>query len=183
MLFVVRCELFLRFAMNNTQQTTNNTPQSKRNIIFLKLLFFTKRLLGRGLLLGSGASGRGSRLRGARWRRSRRACLSVITTGSGIVSTAAASTTAVLTTNELEGINDYRQLTALSATLLVFPLVEFETTLNEDGFPFGEILIDQLCSFGECRAIHEGSFFAIFTIDALKSAIRGNSKIDHRCVG
>src|SRR5256885_12009240 len=111
---------------------------SKRDVVVVELLFVAEGGLGLGLL-GSGplsGAARGHRTRGG-------AFVAFLVSHSSATTTS----TAVAASNELETFHHDRQLAALAAALLVFPLVVLQASFDEDRLALGEILIVELRLF------------------------------------
>src|SRR5205814_458562 len=123
------------------------------------------------------------------WRTLLRALVAAVavvgTALSAALSTAAATATsaAITTTDELEILHDDGDLGALSAALLVFPLVELEPALDEDRLALGHVLVDHLRLLSEGGDVDEGDLLAVLAGGGAVLAIGRKSELGDGRVG
>src|SRR5207237_429708 len=141
------------------------------NIVFFKLLLFRERRL---LRWGSGTTG--TTLRGSLLR----ALVIAAFVAAAATSSTASTGTAVAAAEELEVLDDDRQLAALPAALLVFPTVELETSFDEKRTALLAVLVDHLGLSSERGAVDEGGFLAVFALRRFPLPIGRETELDDR---
>src|SRR5437773_640416 len=90
---------------------------------------------------------------------------------------AAAAATFARAADELEVLHDDVKLAALSATLLVFPLIELEPPFDEDRLALVHVLVDDLGLLSEGVDLDEGDFLAVFTLCGAKLSVAGDAEL------
>ena len=95
---------------------------------------------------------------------------------AAFIATAAGGSVAAA--EELEVFYYHGHSAAFAAALLVFPGVEFEASLDEEGAAFSAVLVDDFGLAAEGGAVHEADFFAVFALGGAEFAVHRQAKLD-----
>src|SRR5205823_6600169 len=87
---------------------------------------------------------------------------------------------AVLCAEELELLDDHRELAALRAGLGVFPSVVLQPAFDEEGLALMAILVDNLGLLAEGGAVDEASLLLVLAGGGAVLAIRREAEIGDR---